>query len=52
MGNKGKEQRKIKKNFEEMKKGTLHSGSKNGPKVTDPKQVLAISYSEARKGKK
>jgi hypothetical protein len=31
-------------------KGELHSGSKKGPKVTNPKQAEAIMYSE--KGKK
>ena len=36
-------------------KGQLHSGSKSGPKVTNPKQAVAIMYSEkgeAAKGKK
>ena len=33
-----------------VKRGQLHSGSKKGPVVTDPKQALAIEYSEARKG--
>jgi hypothetical protein len=43
---------------EVMKKfhsGALHSGSKSGPKVTNPMQAIAIQYSEkgeARKGKK
>jgi len=35
--------------------GQLHSGSKSGPKVTNPKQAVAIMYSEkgeAKKGKK
>ena len=32
-----------------MKKGQLHSGSKSGPKVTNPKQAIAIGLSEARK---
>ncbi len=31
-------------------KGKLHSGSKNGPKVTDKKQALAIMFSEKKKG--
>jgi uncharacterized protein DUF6496 len=31
------------------KHGTLHSGSKSGPKVTSKKQALAIMYSEKRK---
>jgi uncharacterized protein DUF6496 len=29
-------------------KGKLHSGSKHGPKVTNPKQARAIQISEAR----
>jgi hypothetical protein len=36
-------------------KGQLHSGSKTGKKVTNPKQAEAIMYSEkgeAKKGKK
>jgi len=32
-----------------MKKGQLHSGSDKGPKVTNPKQAIAIGLSEARK---
>jgi hypothetical protein len=40
---------KIKKVMEEYKKGELHSGSKMGPKVTNPKQAIAIGLSEARK---
>lgn len=28
--------------------GKLHSGSKHGPIVTDPKQAVAIMYSERR----
>lgn len=31
----------------EFKKGTLHSGSKNGPKVTNRKQAIAIGLSES-----
>jgi hypothetical protein len=31
--------------------GNLHSGSKNGPKVTNPKQAVAIMYSEKRESK-
>jgi hypothetical protein len=49
---KGKEQRKVKKVMKEFGEGQLHSGSKTGPKVTNPKQAIAIGYSEARKGKK
>jgi hypothetical protein len=36
-------------------KGELHSGSKKGPVVKNPKQAVAIMYSEkgeAKKGKK
>ncbi len=44
---KGKE--KIKKVMTEMHEGKLHSGSKKGPLVTNPKQGLAIAISEARK---
>jgi hypothetical protein len=33
----------------EFKHGTLHSGSKKGPKVTNPAQATAIALSEARK---
>jgi hypothetical protein len=32
----------------EYKKGTLHSGSKRGPKVKSRKQAVAIAMSEAR----
>ena len=44
-----KARKKIKKVMEEMKEGKLHSGSKSGPKVTNPKQGIAIALSEARK---
>jgi hypothetical protein len=52
---KGKETRKDKKVakvMHEMKEGKLHSGSKKGPVVTNPKQGIAIALSEARKTKK
>lgn len=32
----------------EFKAGTLHSGSKKGPKVKNPKQAIAIALSEQR----
>lgn len=35
----------VKKKFEQ---GKLHSGSKHGPVVTNPKQMKAIQISEAR----
>jgi len=46
-----KEARKVKKVVKEFEKGELHSGSKKGPVVTNPKQALAIGYSEAKKKK-
>lgn len=33
----------VRAEMEKFKAGTLHSGSKNGPKVTDPKQAIAIA---------
>jgi hypothetical protein len=32
-----------------FKAGKLHSGSKTGPKVTNPKQMVAIMMSERKK---
>ncbi len=43
---------KIKKVMDEWKSGTLTSGSKSGPKVTNRKQAIAIALAESRKGKK
>jgi len=40
---------KVGKVMGEFKAGTLHSGSKKGPEVTNPKQAVAIALSEARK---
>ena len=41
------------KNFEgvmhEFGKGKLHSGSKKGPEVENPKQAVAIAFSEQKK---
>ena len=48
---KGKEKRKVKKVMHEFKEGELHSGSKSGPVITNPKQGIAIALSEARKKK-
>jgi len=42
---------KIAKVMGEFKKGDLHSGSKEGPKVKSSKQAMAIALSEAGKGK-
>ena len=43
---------KMKKVMHEFKEGDLHSGSKKGPKVKNPKQAIAIGMSEARKAAK
>lgn len=43
---------KVKVVMEEFKKGDLHSGSKKGPRVTNPKQAIAIALSEQRKARK
>ena len=40
---------KVAKVMGEFKSGDLHSGSKGGPKVTNPKQAIAISLSESKK---
>lgn len=42
---------KIGKVMSEFKRGDLHSGSKKGPEVTNPKQAVAIALSEAGKSK-
>jgi len=36
----------------EFKRGTLHSGSKSGPKVKSRKQAVAIAMSEAGKSRR
>jgi hypothetical protein len=43
---------KMKKTMDEWKSGTLHSGSKKGPKVTSQKQAIAIGISQAKKAGK
>jgi Family of unknown function (DUF6496) len=43
---------KVEKVMHEFGSGKLHSGSKKGPKVTNPKQAVAIALSEAGKAKK
>lgn len=43
---------KVNKVMKEFAAGELHSGSKKGPVVTNPKQAVAIGYSEARAAKK
>lgn len=42
---------KVEKVMSEYKDGDLHSGSKNGPVVTNRKQAVAIALSEAGKSK-
>ena len=42
---------KTQKVMGEFKRGTLHSGSKKGPKVTSRKQATAIALSEQRRAK-
>lgn len=49
---KSAESKKVKKVMKEYGEGKLHSGSKKGPVVTNPKQAVAIGYSEARKAAK
>ena len=40
---------KVKKVMDKYKAGKLHSGSKKGPKVKNPKQAVAIALSESRR---
>jgi len=47
-----KEKAKVKKVMKEFKHGELHSGSKKGPLVKNPKQGIAIAMSEAGISKK
>ena len=44
-----KAQKFIKEEMHEFKKGKLHSGSKKGPVVENPKQAIAIALSSAKK---
>ena len=48
-GKVSKGQAKVGKVMGEYKRGELHSGSKKGPVVKNPKQAIAIALSEARK---
>lgn len=41
--------KKVEKAVGEMKRGTLRSGSKDGPVVKDKRQAIAIGLSQAKK---
>lgn len=43
---------KVSRVMHEFKEDKLHSGSKKGPRVSNPKQAIAIALSEARRVKK
>lgn len=47
----GKAARKVKLEMGKFKRGTLHSGSKKGPRVRSRKQAIAIALSVSRRGK-
>jgi hypothetical protein len=47
----GMKRTKIARTMHEWGQGTLHSGSKTGPKVKSQKQAVAIALSQARKKK-
>ena len=47
--NKQRRQEKVKTVMGEFKRGTLHSGSKHGPEVKNPKQAVAIALNQAKK---
>ena len=47
-----KKEKKIEKVMHEYKEDKLHSGSKKGPIVKNPKQAIAIAISESKKNKK
>jgi hypothetical protein len=42
---------KVRQTMHEYKHGTLHSGSKKGPKVKSRKQAVAIALKQAGKSK-
>ena len=44
--------KRIKEEMHKFKEGELHSGSKKGPVVKNPKQAIAIALSEACSSKK
>ena len=52
MAAKKKSTAKMQKVMHEFKTGTLHSGSRKGPKVTSRAQAIAIAMSEQAKANK
>lgn len=42
----------VRETMHEFKEGSLHSGSKKGPKVKNRKQAIAIALNEAGAGRK
>ena len=52
MLNMDKKESKVKKVMKEFGSGKLHSGSKKGPVVKNPKQAVAIAMSESGQSKK
>jgi hypothetical protein len=44
-----KGQAKVHQVMREFRKGTLHSGSKRGPKVRSKRQAVAIALNQARR---
>ena len=48
---KAEKQRVVKTEMHKFGQGDLHSGSKSGPVVTNPKQAVAISMSESGQSK-
>ena len=44
--------KRMKVEMDKFKEGKLHSGSKKGPVVSNPKQAIAIALSESGQSKK
>ena len=44
--------KRMKEEMDKFAEGKLHSGSKKGPVVTNPKQAIAIGLSESGQSKK
>ena len=49
---KKKKKKRMEEEMHKYKHGTLHSGSKKGPVVTNPKQAIAIALHESGQSKK